>query len=168
MSNEISLFHLASELEAINEQIKEAEGVIDESLEKSLDDCGLALRERASGIIKWTIDLEGKEKAIEAEILRLAKLKTSVSSLHDRLREYVHTSMIRADIQKIELPTMEISVVRNPPSVEVVDPDLIPAKYVTVKMEKVVSKKDILADLKAGQDIPGVHLNESKTRLKVK
>ena len=163
----ISLYHLASELEAINEQIKENEGVIDESLEKSLDDCGLALRDKASGIIKWTIDLEGKEKAIEAEILRLTKMKTSVSNLHDRLREYVHTSMKRADIQKIELPTMEISVVNNPPSSHAVDEDRTPAEFVILKTSKQIDKRGILDAMKSGQEVPGWELRTA-TRLKVK
>ena len=165
--SEISLYHLASELEAINEQIKENEGVIDESLEKSLDDCGLALRDKASGIIKWTIDLEGQKDAIKKEIARLAKMETAVSNRLDRLREYVHVSMIRADIQKIELPTMEISVVNNPPSAHATDEDRTPAEFVILKTSKQIDKRGILDAMKSGQEVPGWEIRTA-TRLKVK
>ena len=166
--NEVSLFRLASELEAIAHDLRVSEGELTPELEAKLDACNLAMKDKCEGLIKWTISLEGKQDAIEKEIARLTKMKTSVANLHDRLQEYVHTSMIRADIQKIELPTMEISVVKNPPSLDLVNYDSVPAEYVTFKQEKVIDRRAILADLKAGKVIPCARLNTSKTHLKVK
>ena len=166
--NEISLYHLVGELEAINEDLIFSGGELTPEIEAKLDACGLALKERAQGIIRWTIDLEGKQNAIEREIARLEHLKAAVARKSNGLREYVHTSMIRADIDKIELPTMTISVQKNPPSLELVNADSVPAEYVTFKQEKVIDRRAMLADLKAGKVIPCARLNTSKTHLKVK
>lgn len=163
-----SLYQLASELEAINDELRLSEGELTPELEQRLDGCGLALKSKVEGIVKWTIDLEGREKAIEAEIERLQKMKSTVSNLHDRLREYVHASMLRAEIQKIELPTMTISVQKNPPSLELVDVEAVPAKYVTIKTEKVIDRRSMLADLKAGEVMTCARLRTNKTHLKVK
>lgn len=162
-----NLHKVSTEIARINNEIIDAEGVVSPELEKKLDEMGLALRDKAEGIIRWTLNLDGKQEAIDKEIARLQKLKKATKGLRERLEGYVEGCMKTADIKKIELDTIEIAVVKNPPSVEVEDNKALPAQFIETITTHRVDKKAILAALKAGESVTGARLVTDKTRLRV-
>lgn len=166
MSN---LYDLSNELALIHDEIISADGEISESLEVRLDDCRLAFRDKADGIVRWIANLDGKEEAIEKEIARLQARKKVTQNLQARLKEYVKASMILADVTKMELPTVTLSLQNNPPSAEILDNVIIPSRYLTIIPEQmVVNKKAVLDDLKKGVEIPGTRLADKKTHIRIR
>jgi hypothetical protein len=163
-----NLYELSYELAEINDQIIDAEGVISPDLERRLDDSGLAFNQKVEGIIKWCIDIEGKEAALDKEIARLQARKKVSQNLRSRLKAYMTRCMTFADIKKMEFDLYTISLRKNPPSCEVVSPEIIPAEYTTTKTEVIIDKGRILADLKANKDVPGAKLITDKTHLRIK
>lgn len=166
MSN---LYDLSNELALIHDEIISADGEISDSLEVRLDDCQLAFKEKVDGVVRWMANLDGKEEAIDKEIARLQSRKKVTQNLQTRLKEYVKASMIMADVTKLDLSTATLSIQNNPPSAEIIDEVIIPARYLTVVPEQlVVNKKAVLDDLKAGVTIPGARLADKRYHLRVK
>lgn len=163
-----NLHELSTSIARIKDQIIDAGGEVSPELERLMDESGLAMRDKVGGIIKWTINLGGDEGAIDGEIERLQKLKKAKKNLRVRLETYVEQSMKTADIRKVDLGTMEVAVIKNPPSVEVEDEKALPGQFIEIITTQRVDKKAILVALKAGQDVKGARLVTDRTHVRVK
>jgi hypothetical protein len=135
----------------------EASGIVD-----SLTDKATAIEHVARGA-------EAHNAAIDAEIARLQALKAHRVKVASGLRQYLLDNMLRMQIEKIECPLFQISIRKNPPSVDVFDTINLPSEYMVVPEPKppvaAPDKKRLAIDLKAGKEITGarlvqgVHLN---------
>lgn len=164
-----SLYELSAELAIIHDEIISNEGEITDALEKRLDESTLSFNAKVEQIGRWVLNLGGREDAIEKEIARLQAKKKSNQNLQGRLKEYVKMCMEMANKTKMEYGTMTVSIQKNPASCEVKDEKAIPAKYLTIIPEtKVVDKKAVLADLKAGVQVEGAELINTKTHLRIR
>ncbi len=85
-----------------------------------------------------------------------------------RLDEYVTYVMIQDGVKELEGDGLKIKLRNNPPSVVILDEQLVPWDFKeTVQpppVEKIVKAK-IAKALKAGIDVPGADLNISSTRV---
>jgi len=126
---------------------------------------------KAQGIEFVARGAEAHHAAIDAEIARLTALKAHRQKVADGLRAYLKDNMERAGIEKIECPLFKLSIKKNPPSVEVIDPLSLPAEFwLTPEPKPPVAAPDkaaIKAALQDGKDVPGARLNQG-TRLEVK
>jgi len=163
------LYELTKELTVINDELITAEGEITPDLEKRLDQVNLALTEKATGIRKWRAMIDTDTSGLDAEISRLQKMKKIKVNLADRLDTYVKGCMEAADLKKIETPIGTFAIQKNPPSVEIVSEEMVPAEFQTVIPEqRVPDKKKIIAALKDGYDVPGAKYIDDRTHLRVK
>ena len=107
--------------------------------------------------------------AIDAEIARLQALKAHRMKVAQGLRDYLMSSMVRMQIERIECPMFAISIRSNPPSVDVFDALQVPeALMVTPEPPPArPDKKAIGALLKSGHEIPGARLTQGQ-RLVIK
>jgi len=163
-----SLYNLSAELAVINDELSEKEGVLDEDLEARMDAITIPFNSKIEGIVRWTKNIESKEDMLDKEISRLQARKKSASNLQVRLKAYMKMCMERADKTKIELDTFTVSLAKNPPSVNIINPEAVPAQYTTIKTEVVINKGRILENMKAGEKVPGCELIENKTNLRVR
>ena len=163
-----NLYDISSDLQAIHNAIIEQDGELTPDLEASLDRLNLELSNKVHGIGKWLRNLEGNEAAIQAEIDRLEKRKKSISNLETRLKEYVKLCMHKANKKKLEFPLFTARIQANPPSVEITDEHKLPAKYVVIKQISEIDKKQILHDLKLGEQVDGAVLVTDKNHLRIK
>lgn len=126
---------------------------------------------KAQGIEFVARGAEAHHAAIDAEIARLTALKAHRQKVADGLRAYLKDNMERAGIEKIECPLFKLSIKKNPPSVEVIDPLSLPAEFWRTPEPKppvaAPDKAAIKAALQDGKDVPGARLNQG-TRLEVK
>ena len=134
----------------------EAGGIVDE------------ISVKAQGYEMVARGFEAFVPAIDAEITRLNELKKSKISKALALREAVKTQMEATGITKITAPLFTLTIVNNPPSVDIYEEGLLDARYMVQKPAPAPtpSKTIIAADLKAGLDVQGAKLTHS-TRLKV-
>ncbi len=167
MSN--SLFSLTGQYLALAHQLADAD----------FDAATVADTIEASGIVDNITDkvqavefvargAESHNLAIDAEIARLQALKAHRVKVAQGLRDYIKTSMESMGMERIDCPLFQITIKRNPPSVDIYDPLSLPVEYMTVPKTPapVADKKAIAAAIKSGVDVPGAKLNQT-TRLAV-
>ena len=165
MSN---LYELSYELAAINDELAETEGLLTDELEIRLDSLSLSFVSKIEGVVRWTKNLDGREDILDKEIARLSARKKATEHLRERLKKYMLESMQRAGRTKVEFDTFSVAIQRNPPSLEVVDVEAIPAAYKTIRQEIVIDRRQMLDDLKKGKEIQGVSLITDKVHLRVR
>lgn len=110
---------------------------------------------------------------IKAEIERLKALSDRYDTAQDRAEAYAAFAIqqmgadTRGNYPKLVGRTIELSVARNPESVEIDDPELIPEEFKDIKQTVVIRKNDVKKALKAGRSVPGADLKCGELRLKV-
>ena len=163
-----SLYDIGTALAKIEQELIDGGGELTDALEQRLDDTSLAFKDKVDGISKWMVNIDADVTALDNEIKRLQARKKVNANLHARLKEYIKEGMITANIKKMQAGTVMQAVAKNPPSVEVTDKNLIPAKFVTIEMVKTIKKAVLLQALKDGEDVPGAKLIDHKTHLLTK
>jgi hypothetical protein len=105
---------------------------------------------------------------IETEIARLQRKKKVAENLRTRLTAYIKSCMEQADVPKIESPTITLRIQKNPPSVEILAEDQLPAKFIRIKQITELDKTGMLVALKNGEDVPGARLVTERTHLRIR
>jgi restriction endonuclease S subunit len=111
---------------------------------------------------------ESQLGAIDDEIERLKALKKAREAKAEGLREYLKNQLEMMEIKQVTCERFNISIVKNPPSAEILDEALIDSKFFVQPPPPPpkLDKKALSAALKAGEKIEGALLVQ-KTRLKV-
>ena len=124
---------------------------------------------KAENLLKFERELLADVDALDTEIKRLTMRKNTIKNRTDALREYLRTNMERMEIEKIACPFFVITLRKASPVLVVEDEGAIPAKYfVTIPATQRLDKKATLDALKAGEQIPGALIGESKRSLLIK
>ncbi|SRR6266852_4902066 len=118
----------------------------------------------ASLIKNMEIEVEGVDNAIKEMRLR----KESAMNKIQRLKTYILTTMQNYNLQEITGSSQfAIKIRKCPPSVKIIDEEVIPFDFKKIKTETVVDKLLLAEHLKAGEEIAGVEL-ETKLRVEIK
>ena len=164
-----SLYDLAGQYKALALKL-EALNLTEATVADTIESTGLfdSIEQKAAGCEMVARQFEAFLPAIEAEIDRLQSLYKSRAHKANSLREYIKTQMEVMGVEKIECPLFRITIVKNPPAVEVYEPRLIPAEFMRQPEPPPAApdKKSIAAALKAGHEVQGARLTQS-TKLKV-
>ena len=157
----MNLYELSADLMSLND-IEDVEDVelIREIIEQQI-------QAKSTGIIAVVRNLESNIDAIDIEIKRLQELKRKKQNNITRLKEYTKECMELRGVKKLETSLGNISIRKTPPSVNVVDENLIPLEYIETKQVMSIDKKLILSDLKDGLVIPGAEIKQG-TSLTIK
>ena len=116
-----------------------------------------SLEEKAEGYIKYIKNLTAEAEAFKTEADRMSKKASSLKAHADRVKSTLDETLQELNIKELNAGLFKIKYQNNPPSVEVLDIDLIPINY-KLPQEIRVDKKAILQDIKAGQEVPGVEI----------
>lgn len=160
-----SLYELTSDLKELqdidftevqDDQINQIKGIIKAQIDI-----------KGTGIIAVIRNEESDIEGIKAEIKRLQDLKKSKENKIENLKKYTKECLEDADIKKVSTSLGNMTVRKNPVSVDVLDESLIPSEYKREVVEVKIDKKAILADLKEGVVVEGATLKNS-TSLMIK
>lgn len=134
-------------------------------LEAYLDECGDALREKATNIAFLIQNYEATAEAIENAEKRMAERRKAIENRVKSIKQYVLRNMQANGITKIECPEFVIGIRNNPPSVVIDDEDAIPMAYLRQPEPPAPKpdKKAILADIKQGVVIDGCHVEQTQS-----
>lgn len=168
----LSLYELEDRLVRAHEDISEAmergEDVPTTAL-AVVDEYALSVAEKRDACAAVLRRLDGEADYIGAEIERLKKLKEQREANAARLRDYILTIMRAHGLEKVRGTTTSFTVVKNPPSVAVVDEMALPVDYIRVVPETTApDKRKLLEDMKAGKLVPGAALKDGGWRLQVR
>lgn len=151
IENEISGMLSVSDEELTPEQRDE--------MDRYLNDLAQAESDKVDGVCGWMTAELARADACKKEGDRLrAKAKTIESRIGWLRHRYAET--MRANgLKKISGGVYTISV-RTTQATSIVDENAIPADYRVEKVVSDIDRRSILADLKAGREIPGARLVE--------
>ena len=120
------------------------------------------IQQKAQSLEYVARTLEADKPAMLAEIERLQARIASRDKAAQGLRDYLLSSMRAMEKDKIETPMFTFQVRKNPPAVEIADPDALPPQFWRTPEPKppvaAPDKAAIKAALQAGAEVPGAKL----------
>ncbi len=125
------------------------------------------LQEKAVNVAKFMQNLDATAKAIKEAEQQMARRRKAIENRARWIKDYLKANMEAAGITKIESPWFNLSIQKNPPSVDVVDETALPDDYKTEVVTVKIDKAAIKEALKEGEEVPGAVLRQG-TRLAVR
>ena len=157
------LLYELSEIETqILEQLESEEG-IDKTLYESLK---LDEEEKIVSCAKVYRQILSDAQACEDEKRRLSERKKKLENSAEKLKGLMFDGMKMTDAKKIHRPEFDISIKKNPPSLQIAPDARIPDEYYKAQAP-VLDKALLKDDLKSGLFIDGVQLVQVE-RLEIK
>ena len=136
------------------------------AIEKELE---ILLQEKSQNIIGYTRNIEMTVEAMKTEEKRIADMRKTLENRLSKFKDYVKTCMENNGITKIETELGNLTIAKNPISVEIVNEDEVPSEYktevTTIKIDKTKIKK---AFKETGEIPAGVNIQTENTSLRIK
>ena len=162
------LYELAQELAVIHEELEASGGELTPYLEENLSRVEMGLEQKSEAIAKWIKNLNSDMDSLDKEIERLQLRKRSRDNVVARLKTYVKVCMEQAGIRKIDHPIFPIRIQNNSqPSVQILDPNAVPARFQIIPVEPEIDKKKIAEAHKNGEDVSAFAKVERGTHLRI-
>jgi hypothetical protein len=137
------------------------------TIEDTLECIEASIEEKSSNIAAFDASLAADEEYLDAEIKRLQQRKKTVSNKRESIKNYLFAQLEAAGIEKVKTPLFTISIVNNPPAVQIVDDKSLPSKFLTIiPAQYQPMKKEIAEAIKSGEEVPGAVLTQGR-RLKI-
>ena len=119
---------------------------------------------KAVNIANLIKSLDAEVEVIKAEEKRLNQRREARENASKSIKQYLQSNLEQLKMEKIKTPTRTIYTQKNPPSVEVVDIDKIPQKYLTLIPASYTARKDeIVKAWKDGEEIAGVVVTQGRS-----
>lgn len=159
-----SLFQITTELQSLLDEVTESDGELTPELEAKLSEVSTSLTQKTDSVVSW---VNYNEDLIMLAKSRIGELQEFIQRVEKRLEKfdgYVNNCLLSLGTNKIEGKICSITR-RKPLQVVVVfDENQIPLDFIKIPEPKpAIQKAEIGKALKAGQEVPGAHLEESKT-----
>lgn len=139
-----------------------------EEFEEQGNELALILKNKAENIVGYNFTLESNKNVLKKEIERLQSIYKATENKQEKLYTYVKENMNKLGLEKIETPIGNITIKKNPPSVNIYDEKIIPIEYIKEKIVTSIDKAKIKEDIKKGINVLGAELIETNTRLEIK
>ncbi len=133
------------------------------TLESALSQVEDNIESKSESIAKLVKGIDGDIEALKEEEKRLAKRRKTLENKQNNIKLYLENQLKAMDIDKVKTPLFTISIQKNPPSVHILNEELIPNKYKKTETTISISKKDLLEDLKLGEIIDGAEIKQEKS-----
>lgn len=159
MSN---IYELTGDYLAVLNMITQEDGELDQSYIDTLESIDEALDVKADNYVGVIKSLTSDSEAIDNEIKRLRQRKTSYEKHIKAMKESLQNMMEETGKTKFKTALNSYNIQNNPPSLNVLDEKLIPKDYWISQAPK-LNKKDALAELKEGKEIPGVEVKQTRS-----
>lgn len=164
MSN-LSLYNITNGFTLLMEQ----EEMTEEEKTKVYEELTNLLNEKSQSIIGYTRNIELLIEAMKNEEKRIADNRKSLENRLERFKNYVKDCMIQSGFTKIETELGQLSIAKNPMSVEIENEDVIPSEFkqevITIKIDKTAIKNHFKD---TGEIVEGVKIIDNKTSLRIK
>jgi len=155
-----SLYQLTHQMQ----ELLDTDDVSDDQLTETFG----AIEKKAENVCQYLTVLAGQVDVFKAEEKRLAERRKALENQQERIREYIKQGMATLEVDKLKAGTFSISVSPSAGSVVIDCSADIPPKFLTIVPECYqVDKAAIKAAIKAGQTVPGAHV-EPGTTLKIR
>lgn len=156
-----SLYEIAAHYQELLAEVDETDE-ISEGLQQALLAIDDSLQDKILNIVRHIENLEAESHMLDQRrtdvthrwYIRAAKLNKQIYSL----KQYVMNSMKQCNMNKVKTIDFNVSIVKNPPMLKIIDEEIIPYEYELTTVEKEWDTARLREDLKAGKEIPGATL----------
>jgi translation initiation factor 2 alpha subunit (eIF-2alpha) len=121
---------------------------------------------KVENICKFIKNIDGDIKALKAEEDRLSKKRKAMENKVESLKKYMSDMLINAKIKEVKAGNFKVKFQASPPSVEILNPELIPAQYREPQEDKIL-KSEIMKELKDKKEVAGAKLVDDKVHLRI-
>ncbi|MEN2352348.1 siphovirus Gp157 family protein [Limosilactobacillus fermentum] len=144
-------------------ELSEREDLDPEVLHDTLDAINDAIEDKADNIAAWIDDLTSAAKRKKAKAKEWNDSAKADLNKADSLKHYLIQELAYAGKKKMETDRFLLSTRNNDPSTIIDDETLIPDTFKNTKVTESVDKTAIKEAIKLGKDVPGAHLQPSKS-----
>jgi hypothetical protein len=164
----LTLYTLADQYQQAAERMADLD-LPEEVVADTLEGMAGEIEVKATNVAMFVRNLEAGAEAIKEAEARMAARRKAIENRAKRIRAYLQGQMERTGITKIECPYFKLAVRDNPPAVVIDQEGSIPERFMrTPEPPPPAPDKKAIADaLKAGEEVPGAHLERGK-RLEIK
>lgn len=164
----LSLYNIAQEYRALVALLTDTQDD-SQAIADTLEAEAYPLEIKAQNVAYAIKNLEATATAIKSAEKEMADRRKAIENRAEHLREYAKTCMEIAGVQKIECPHFALSIKKNPESVDIFEPWLVPAEFMKQAEPPPPSpdKTAIKAAIKEGKEVAGAMLVQA-TRLEIK
>lgn len=117
------------------------------------------LEGKGSNTMKYIRNLMSEVNTVKEEVERLDKLRKQKENKVETLKNYVKNILISLDTVKVETELGAYSL-RKSSSIEILNIEEIPRKFVEIKKTKIPDKRAIAEYFKKGKEIKGARVLE--------
>lgn len=166
----MKLYELVGQYRAL-EALESSDDLPPEIIRNTLEGLEGQLQEKATNVGLFIRNLESTADAIDEAAEQMRERGTRLRKRAQSLHEYLLFQLIAAGISDVKSPYFNLKVKTNPPTVVIDSESLVPAEYMT-QPEPLPpppprpDKKAIAAAFKAGEEVPGCHV-EQRQRLSI-
>ena len=139
-----------------------ADELDEQTLQDTLDSIKEPLEEKVDNTAKLIKVLENDAKAFKEEEIRIKQRRQTIENNIKRIKERLQCDLESNELDKIEGKTFKVSVQNNPVSIKILDEKMIPKGYF-IEQEPKLNKKELLEDMKRGEEIFGAELQQTRS-----
>ena len=160
----MKLYQLADEYQQALEVLDDPE-LPEEAVRDTLEALQGGLVQKGQAVAAFALNLAAEIEALKAHEKRVAGKRKTLEAREEWLRGYLKSNMERCSITEIKAVdgTFTAKLGRGRPSVVIDDEKLIPDDSEFVRWTRSVDKTAIAAAIKAGQEVPGAHVETRPT-----
>lgn len=134
-----------------------------DTLESALSQVEDNLEVKAENMAKLVKGIDGDIDTLKTEEKRLTEKRRTLENKKNNIKYYLENQLRVMEIDKVKTPLFTVALQKNPPSVEIVNEDLIPEQFKKTVTTTTIVKKDLLDALKEGQVIEGATIKQGKS-----
>jgi hypothetical protein len=155
----MSLYHMTENYRAALVDLSDPE-LPEEVVADTLEALEGELIQKGQAVAAFALNLAAEVEAIKTVEKRIVERRRALENRVERVREYLRANMERAGITEIKAldGSFTAKLAKGRPSVVVDDESLIPDDSEFVRWKREVSKTAIADAIKAGQEVPGAHI----------
>lgn len=134
-----------------------------DALEIALGQVEDTLETKAESMAVLVKSIDGDVSALKEEEGRLSKRRKALENKQTNIKLYLENQLKFMGIDKVKTKLFTVTLQNNPPSVNVLNEDLIGKEWWKTVTTTTLDKKNLLDALKLGQVIEGAEIKQGKS-----
>lgn len=160
--NGFKLYELTEMYQNIWELVGDDEVDLD-ALEIALGQVEDTLETKAESMAVLVKSIDGDVSALKEEEGRLSKRRKALENKQTNIKLYLENQLKVMGIDKVKTKLFTVALQNNPPSVNILNEDLIGKEWWKTVTTTTLDKKNLLDALKLGQVIKGAEIKQGKS-----
>ena len=157
----MTLYEIKEQYKVLDKYIED-ENLDRETFKEALNEIEGSLEEKTENYVKVMKNYSAEAEAIKLEEKRLADKRKALENHAERVKQVLDDTLTELGIKELKAGIFNLKYQNNPPSVDVLDMELIPEIY-KLPQEIKLDKKAILQDLKNGIEVAGVEIKQGES-----